>query len=352
MESSSSKMSHAPKSNEREEYRFDSEIDNKLKEIMSSVPGKKGAAVTDLYQYEGFWCPLARLEGTLRAQKHFKPLPNQVILSSFPKSGTTWLKALIFAIMTKSHVSEPTNPLLTRLSHECVPFIEFDFRSSSPKLNLDVPLVATHISYTSLPKSIINSGCKIVYLCRDPKDVLVSTWHFIRKVLVNEEFSAVRDIPLEDAFEFFCQGLSFCGPYWDHLLGYRRASSESPERILFLKYEDLKNETGSWIKKIAQFVGYPFSLEEEDKGVVQKIIDLCSFENMSSLEVSKNGMIWLEKNGVNTMEIKNNTFFREGKVGDWKNHLTHEMAMQLDQIFEQRLTGLGLTFNVPLPPSR
>ena len=33
MESSSSKMSHAPKSNEREEYRSDSEIDNKLKEI-------------------------------------------------------------------------------------------------------------------------------------------------------------------------------------------------------------------------------------------------------------------------------------------------------------------------------
>lgn len=66
---------------------------------------------------------------------------------------------------------------------------------------------------------------------------------------------------------------------------------------------------------------------------------------MSSLEVSKNGMIWLEKNGVNTMEIKNNTFFRTGKVGDWKNHLTHEMTMQLDQIFEQKLAGSVLTFN-------
>ncbi|KAM4125873.1 hypothetical protein ACB094_01G344400 [Castanea mollissima] len=284
-------MSHAPKSNEREEYQFDSEIDNKLKEIISSVPGKKGAAVTDLYQDEGFWCPLARLEGTLRAQRHFKPQPNQVILSSFPKSGTTWLKALIFAIMTKSHVNEPTNPLLTRLSHECVPFIEFDFRSISPKLNLDLPLVATHISYTSLLKSIIDSGCKIVYLCKDPNDVLMSTWHFIRKVLVNEEVLAVEDMPLEDAFEFFCQGLSF-------------SRSESLERILFLKYEDLKNETVYWI---------------EDKGVVQKIIDLCSFENMSSLEVSKSGMIWLEKNGVNT----------KGK-----------------------LTGSSLTFTVPLPPSR
>ena len=41
---------------------------------------------------------------------------------------------------------------------------------------------------------------------------------------------------------------------------------ESPENILFLKYEDLKNETKHWVKKIAQFMGPPFSLEEEDKG--------------------------------------------------------------------------------------
>jgi hypothetical protein len=48
---------------------------------------------------------------------------------------------------------------------------------------------------------------------------------------------------------------------------------ESPEKILFLKYEKLKNETTYWVKKMAQFMGYPFSLEEEHKGVVQKIID-------------------------------------------------------------------------------
>ena len=69
---------------------------------------------------------------------------------------------------------------------------------------------------------------------------------------------------------------------------------ESPENILFLKYKDLKNETEYWVTKIAQFMGYPFSLEEENKAVVQKIIHLCSFENMSSLEVNKNGMVKLE----------------------------------------------------------
>ena len=38
-------------------------------------------------------------------------------------------------------------------------------------------------------------------------------------------------------------------------------------------------------------MGYPFSLEEEDKGMVQKIIDLCSFENLSKLEVNRSGQL-------------------------------------------------------------
>ncbi|XP_075656919.1 flavonol sulfotransferase-like [Castanea sativa] len=350
MESSSSKMNHSLKCNEKEEYRFDPTNHNKFKEIMSTIPRRKDAWGFDLYLYEGFWCGSFQFEGMLSAQEHFKPQPNQVILSSTPKSGTTWLKALTFAIMTRFHVGESTNPLLTRFVHDCVPFIEMNIRSSPQNLNLDVPLVATHIPYTSLPKSITNSSCKIVYICRDPKDAFVSLWHFKHKMSGKEEVSAMEDVPLEDALEFFCQGLNACGLYWDHLLGYWRASLESPEMILFLKYEDLKNETVFWVKKIAQFIGYPFSLEEENKGVVQKIIDLCSFEHLSSLEVNTSGMVRSEhgitQDGVNTHKFKNNAFFRKGKVGDWKNHLTPEMAKRLDQITEQKLAGSGLTLNV------
>ena len=132
------------------------------------------------------------------------------------KSGTTWLKKLTFAIMTRSHVNEFTNPLLTRMAHDCVPFIELELYSSPQKLNLEVPLVATHIPYTSLAKSIINSSCKIVYICRDPKDVFVSLRHFHHKM----NPKGMEDHPLEDAFECFCQGLTPSGPYRDHLLGY------------------------------------------------------------------------------------------------------------------------------------
>ena len=52
-------------------------------------------------------------------------------------------------------------------------------------------------------------------------------------------------------------------------------------------------------------MGYPFSLEEEDKGVVQKIIELCSFENLSSLVVNKSGIVKLE---IGITEVRANTF--------------------------------------------
>ena len=198
--------------------------------------------------------------------------------------------------------------------------------------------------HTFLTKSVINYSYKIVYICRDPKDVFVSLWHFSNKLSPKGmEASPMKEIHLRDAFEFFCEGLSIFGPYWDHVLGYWRASLESPERILLLKYEDLKNETIYWVKEIAQFIGYPFSLKGEEKSVVQKIINLCSFEKLSSLEVNTSEIIQV---GAVVSKAKTNAFFRSGKVGDWKNHLTPTMAMRLDQITEQKLSDSGLTLHV------
>ena len=77
--------------------------------------------------------------------------------------------------------------------------------------------------------------------------------------------------------------------------------------------------------------------------MVQKIINLCSFEKLSSLEVNTSGIIQV---GAIVSKAKTNAFFRSGKVGDWKNHLTPTMAMRLDQITEKKLSGSGLTLPV------
>ncbi|KAK3440276.1 hypothetical protein EUGRSUZ_B00561 [Eucalyptus grandis] len=101
------------------------------------------------------------------------------------------------------------------------------------------------------------------YLARNVGDVLVSLWIFLaEKVKVGERES----ISLEEAFEKFCRGVSLAGPFWDHVLGYYRASLEEQGKVLFFKFEDVKRDTSGHMNLSAEFLGGPYS-KEGNKGV-------------------------------------------------------------------------------------
>lgn len=109
--------------------------------------------------------------------------------------------------------------------------------------------------------------------------------------------------------------------------------------MLFLMYEDLKEDITLQIKRVAEFMGVPFTLEEERKGVIEAISKLCSFNNLRELEVNKSGSL---------LQFENKTFFRRGEVGDWVNHLTPEMVQRLNKIMEEKLDNSGLAFTTSL----
>ncbi|XP_009613183.1 flavonol sulfotransferase-like [Nicotiana tabacum] len=135
--------------------------------------------------------------------------------------------------------------------------------------------------------------------------------------------------PVEEIFKWFCEGKSFCGPFWDHVTTYWKASVDRPNRVFFLTYEDLKSDTLGYVKKLAEFMGKPFSEDEEIQGVAEKIVTRYSFQGLSILEVNKTGGTGL---------ISNNAFFRTGEVGDWKNLLTEDMAKSIDQITQRNFS--------------
>ncbi|XP_022741784.1 flavonol 4'-sulfotransferase-like [Durio zibethinus] len=108
---------------------------------------------------------------------------------------------------------------------------------------------------------------------------------------------------------------SLFGPCWDHVIGHCKASLERPEKVMFLKYEDLLKDSVVYVKKLAGFMGYPFSLEEEETGAMERIVNLCRFENLTNLEVNNTGVQHLGQ------VINNKDFFRKGKVVDWSNYL-------------------------------
>ncbi|XP_007010477.2 PREDICTED: cytosolic sulfotransferase 5 [Theobroma cacao] len=303
-----------------------------------------------LYQWDGFWYRASHLDAAMALRSQYTARHDDVILASPMKTGTTWLKALCFCIMRTQPQEEDAqkidegtlvksddgeDPLAK--NHPAVYVQTLEVQVFTAKQPLDISgmksprLFHTHLPYSALPDSIKNSKCKIVYIARNPKDTLVSMWHFFNKLRTPEQ----GPYPFDKAFECFCKGFSHFGPFLDHVLQYWNESLKAPDKVLFLKYEDLKRDPKGHVKKLALFLGRPFTHEKK----VEEVIWRCSLERLKNLEVNKNGVDpWVG--------MPNSAFFRTGKVGDWKNMFTTEMSERLDHITLQKLEGSGLHLDI------
>ncbi|WOG89753.1 hypothetical protein DCAR_0208992 [Daucus carota subsp. sativus] len=308
-------------------------------DLLSTLPKERDVFGDNFYQYKGFWFHIKPLHGLVESLKHFQPRKNDVFLVTAPKSGTTWLKAIIYTLLNRPvhHPQDPHHPLLTKTPHQLVPFLgllkpsEYDLISNSP--DSSTRIFGLHMPIIGLPKAVIedngSGNCKVVYLCRDIKDTFVSFFHFL-----NQHLEPSNNC-LENLFDLYVRGVSPGGPVWDQIMGYWKGSLERPDKVLFIKYEDMKCEPHVQLKRLALFLGKPVSEEEENTGLLDQIISLCSIDNMRKLEVNRRGI-------DDSLGMKNHTFYRRGVVGDWKKYLTAEMAAKLDHITEEKFRGSGL----------
>ncbi|XP_062099627.1 cytosolic sulfotransferase 15-like [Humulus lupulus] len=319
------------------------EDQNKEKEsFLSQLPKTKGwlGSSSTLCLYQNFWCPPTIVPNIISFQEHFQALDQDIILASKPKSGTTWLKALLFSIINRANTTLSNTPLLSSNPHELVPFFEFNLYANNQKNphlgSIPAPrLFSTHIPYDSLPKSITESQSRIVYICRNPLDTIVSHWHFANQIDEDDHLNHCSSKwSLEEFVEAYCNGVEVYGPFWSHFLGYWKQSVKNPQKVMFFKYEDLKKDTKTQVKRLAEFVGFPFSLEEETLGIVDEILEFCSLKNLKELDVNKHGKFM--------PYFENKSYFRKGEVGDWVNHLSSDMVEHVEKLIHEKLTSSGL----------
>ncbi|KAD7478747.1 hypothetical protein E3N88_01883 [Mikania micrantha] len=321
-------------------YLKDDEVSEECLSLLPTLPSERGWVSSSLYNYQGFWHNARQLQGVISCQKHFQAQETDILLVTTPKSGTTWFKSLLFTLINRTRFppTQHDHPLRSNSPHMLVPFMELNLYVNHDQNPPDLSsftsprLFSTHLPYKSLPKSVQDSPCKIVYICRNPKDAFVSLWAFTNQLRLEE--MGVNS--LEQVFDQFCNGVSLCGPFWDHVLSYWRESLKNREKICFLTYEEMKEEPGVHLRKLGEFLGCPFSLKEEDEGLVDGILEICSFEKLSNLKVNIEGKL--------PSGEKNSAFFRKGEVGDWKNYLTKEMVERLDKICEEKFNGSGFKF--------
>ncbi|KAK1274603.1 Cytosolic sulfotransferase 8 [Acorus gramineus] len=312
-------------------------------DLIKSLPTDPfGGSPPPLHQYKGFWFRQLTLQGLLATHDYFIPLPSDVLLCSFQKTGTTWLKSLLFSIINR----HSKDSLLSTNPHFLIPSLELQIyrggKLCTPEL-LEKPssssrILSTHIPYQLLPPFVKDSDCKIVYIARNPKDFIVSLWHFM---VSNRHHHPVS---LQEAVDGICSGVFPGGPYFDHILGYWKESLESSsKRVFFVTYEDLKRDTAGHVRRLGEFLGCPFGVDDEQE--VEEIVRICSFETMRNVEVNKNEeQLWAnDERLIPRVTLSLKSLFRKGEVGDHVNHLTPEMIERIDEVAKERLSGSGLS---------
>ncbi|CAL1384787.1 unnamed protein product [Linum trigynum] len=302
-----------------------------------------------MHQIDGFWYLDSLMESIAAFRSQFQPRTDDILLTSIPKTGTTWLIALCHSILHRHDNEEEEEDSLMKMNpHELVPTMDISYltdqvqehlKSDHTTTTTSPRFLHTHLPYSCLPEAVRSAGssCKLVHVARNPKDTVVSMWHFYNKIFGSE---TTPDVTMESAVEGFCGGVIPYGPFYEHVVEYWEESRRRPEKVLFLKYEELCRAPNEHVRRLASFLGKPFGSDEDGDAEVEKVLWRSSLNRLKELEVNKSDE-GLELAPI----IPKSSFFRKGTVGGWKNYLTPQMAHRIDLLTEQKLQDTILSLD-------
>ncbi|XP_022106569.1 bile salt sulfotransferase-like [Acanthaster planci] len=312
---------------------------------------------------DGLTWPWMVTRETLDAMKVFEVREDDVWVVTFPKSGTHWALEMANLILVDGHehkinraevghpaefdYSIPGMSASSRRPQRTLPQYKYIQNWKAPRV------VMSHLPEEQIPEQILQGKGKVVYVIRNPKDIVVSYWHFAVPWTFDKRYE-----DWECFFQMFLKGETIYGSWFDHTLNYWNKHRHD-KNFLFLKYEDMKQDTTKAVIQMADFLDNPLSEES-----INRVVELTSVKSMkkrfdtsvnpkSPKDVPSAGSeITVDRapSGPMTPEeiitkypIGAPKLVRKGITGDWKSKLTVAQNEALDGLFREKMAGSGLT---------
>ena len=244
--------------------------------------------------------------------------PDDVFILSFPKSGNTWTRFLIGNLIYPETPADFSN--INRLTPDP------EAMSKRELAKMPRPRIIKSHQYFD-PRYP-----RVIYIVRDPRDVMLSMYHFQRKCRVIED-----QFPLEKyATQFIAGKTSPYGSWGDNVASWLVTRQNRPG-FLLLRYEDMLEDAARELNKVVAFLQIPPDAERIANAVRRSAAD-----EMRKLERSQ-AHLWSSTKSTR----QDLPFVRAAKAGGWRTELPEEAVSQLEGAWGHLMTHLGYELLVP-----
>ena len=192
----------------------------------------------------------------------FTPRPSDVIVAVPGKSRTTWVSHICHQLRMRG--AEPDFDDQDKVVVWMEKGVEwFGLDPNTTPQAAEPRLFKSHLPYGDIP-----AGGKMIYCFRDLKDVVVSAYHFMNtQILLHGRVSLPIFVQVCVQVGFVIQMLETLLVWWDH---------RHDDNILFLFFDDLKEDHPGCVRRIAKFIDIECSEE-----ILKRVVHTTTHAEMS-----------------------------------------------------------------------
>lgn len=230
---------------------------------------------------------------SLTKGKNFEVLSEDMFIVSYPKSGNTWTRFLLANLFFKD-VDVDFNNI-----DSLIPDIYTNSNKTLSKIK-NPRFIKSHESFDPRYK-------RIIYIVRDPRDVLISYYYYHLK------FRRIDDsISLDEYVPLFLRGEFDDFGTWQENVESWISTKLSDPKFIVVRYEDLLLNTSEIVQEITTKFNLGLTFSD-----IKRAVDLSSFEEMKKKE-NYHRKWKFARNDI--------SFVRSGKSGSWRNELSTETS--------------------------